>query len=73
MGDPRAIGAAMAIALLTTLYGALIATLVALPVASRLRALARAEWMERARLAPPLVDLAAREQPRPRPVQEQTA
>lgn len=73
MSDPRAIGAAMAIALLTTLYGALIATLIALPVASRLRALARAEWMERTRLMPPLTELAAREQPRLRPVQDRTA
>lgn len=68
MNDPHAIGSAMAIALLTTLYGALLASLVALPVAGRLRALARAESIERRRLVAPLVQLAAREAPRTRPV-----
>jgi len=37
MDDPKTIGPAMAIALLTTLYGALIANLVALPIASKLK------------------------------------
>lgn len=64
MADPAAIGRAMAVALLTTLYGALVATLVATPVAGRLRRLARAETFERARLDAPLVALARREQPR---------
>lgn len=36
MDDPSAIGPAMAVALLTTLYGALIANLVALPIADKL-------------------------------------
>jgi chemotaxis protein MotA len=65
MTDPAAIGGAMAIALLATLYGALIGNLVAMPIASRLRAAARAEAFQRARLEAPLVALAAREQPRP--------
>lgn len=73
MGDPRAIGAAMAIALLTTLYGALIATMVGVPIAGRLRTLARAEQVERARLAGPLASLASREQPRLRLAPEQRA
>ncbi|MEO5865755.1 MAG: MotA/TolQ/ExbB proton channel family protein [Sphingomonas sp.] len=64
MQDPSAIGAAMAVALLATLYGALIANLVALPVAARLRRHGRAEAVERLRLEAPLVALAAREQPR---------
>lgn len=63
MTDPQAIGGAMAVALLATLYGALIANLVAMPVAARLRAAARIEAMERARLEAPLVALAARERP----------
>jgi len=37
MEDPKAIGPAMAVALLTTLYGAIIANAVALPVAEKLR------------------------------------
>ncbi|MCW8951420.1 MAG: MotA/TolQ/ExbB proton channel family protein, partial [Rhodospirillales bacterium] len=36
MDDPKTIGPAMAVALLTTLYGALIANLVALPIAEKL-------------------------------------
>ena len=36
MDDPKTIGPAMAIALLTTLYGALIANLVAMPIADKL-------------------------------------
>ena len=66
MTDPAAIGGAMAVALLATLYGALIGNLVAMPVAHRLRANARAEAFERARLAAPLGELARREQPRAR-------
>lgn len=36
MDDPKSIGPAMAVALLTTLYGALIANLVAIPIAAKL-------------------------------------
>ncbi|NWN33749.1 biopolymer transporter ExbB, partial [Klebsiella michiganensis] len=36
MKDPQAIGGAMAVALLATLYGALLANLALLPVAARL-------------------------------------
>ncbi len=63
MTDPAAIGQAMAIALLSTLYGALLAALVGMPIAGRLRRLARAEAFERARLEAPLVALAKRERP----------
>ncbi|WP_299645968.1 MotA/TolQ/ExbB proton channel family protein [Sphingomonas bacterium] len=64
MTDPAAIGGAMAVALLATLYGALLANLVALPIAHRLRAAARTEAFERARLAEPLAALAHREAPK---------
>lgn len=37
MGDPQSIGPAMAVALLTTLYGAMVANMFALPVADKLR------------------------------------
>lgn len=63
MTDPAAIGGAMAIALLATLYGALLANLAFLPIANRLRVAGRAEAFERARLDPPLVALADRERP----------
>ena len=63
MTDPAAIGGAMAVALLATLYGALLANLVAAPIAHRLRARARCEWLERERLLAPLAALATREAP----------
>ena len=58
MRDPATIGAAMAVALLTTLYGAALANLVALPIAARLKRNARHEAQERARYEGPLVSLA---------------
>lgn len=64
MTDPSQIGGAMAVALLTTLYGAILASLIAGPIAARLRRLARAEAVERSRLEAPLVALARRERPR---------
>lgn len=67
MQDASVIGAAMAVALLATLYGALLANLVAAPIAARLRRQARGEAMERLRLEAPLIALADREQPRPTP------
>ncbi|MBX9795370.1 MotA/TolQ/ExbB proton channel family protein [Sphingomonas sp.] len=66
MTDPSAIGGAMAVALLSTLYGALIANLVALPIAGRLRRAARVEAFERLRIEAPLRALAVREAPRRR-------
>ncbi|UVO51235.1 MotA/TolQ/ExbB proton channel family protein [Sphingomonas sp. SUN019] len=66
MTDPQAIGSAMAVALLATLYGALLSNLIALPIANRLRAAARHEAFERARIEEPLVALATREQPQNR-------
>ena len=62
--DPAALGGAMAVALLTTLYGAVLATLIAMPVAARLRRIADCEFAERARLEAPLAALAPRERPR---------
>jgi chemotaxis protein MotA len=45
MSDPGSIGPAMAVALLTTLYGALIANVIATPIAEKLRALHRDEMI----------------------------
>lgn len=63
MTDPAMIGQAMAIALLSTLYGAVLAALVGMPIAGRLRRLAGAEAFERTRFELPLVTLARRERP----------
>ncbi|HWK36791.1 motility protein A [Sphingomonas sp.] len=68
MTDPATIGASMAVAVLATLYGALAANLIAMPIAARLRRAARAELVERARLVRPLAALADRERPRARAV-----
>ena len=64
VSDPAAIGRAMAVALLATLYGALVANLIAAPIAARLRRAAREEALGRARMVAPLVRLAERERPR---------
>lgn len=48
MSDPKAIGPAMAVALLTTLYGAMLATMVSLPMADKLEL--RREEEKRAKL-----------------------
>jgi chemotaxis protein MotA len=57
MHDTSAIGGAMAVALLATLYGALLANLVALPITNRLKRRARIEAQARARLEAPLAAL----------------
>ena len=43
MGDPKSIGPAMAVALLTTLYGAVIANMIAFPIMQKLEQRAEAE------------------------------
>lgn len=73
MRDPATIGGAMAVALLATLYGALLANLVAQPIAVRLRRLARREDEERARLEAPLAAIAAIEPAVPRMLHEYAA
>lgn len=47
MDDPKAIGPAMAVALLTTLYGSVIANAIALPIADKLRHRSREESTNR--------------------------
>ena len=47
MEDPQAIGPAMAVALLTTLYGAMISNLIALPIADKLASKAQSEYLIR--------------------------
>jgi len=47
MDDPKSIGPAMAIALLTTLYGAIIANAIALPIAAKLKAISENERLNK--------------------------
>jgi len=52
MGDPASIGPAMAVALLTTLYGAILATMIFLPLADKLNL----RMTEEARMNAMLID-----------------
>lgn len=47
MDDPKKIGPAMAIALLTTLYGAVIANAIAIPIADKLKLISNAEKLNK--------------------------
>lgn len=47
MDDPKSIGPAMAVALLTTLYGAVIANAIALPIAAKLKAISNDERLSK--------------------------
>jgi len=47
MDDPSKIGGAMAVAILTTFYGATLAYLIFIPIADKLAERSRAEWMTR--------------------------
>lgn len=47
MDDPKSIGPAMAVALLTTLYGAVIANAIALPIAEKLKAISEDERLNK--------------------------
>ena len=47
MDDPKSIGPAMAVALLTTLYGAIVANMVALPISDKLKLRANEERLNR--------------------------
>lgn len=47
MDDPKSIGPAMAVALLTTLYGAIIANMIAIPIADKLELRAKEEKLNR--------------------------
>jgi chemotaxis protein MotA len=62
MNDPAAMGPAMAIAMLTTLYGLILSFVFAGPVAARLERLSEAECQWQARAAERLVALARAEE-----------
>jgi len=47
MDDPKSIGPAMAVALLTTLYGAIIANAIAIPIAAKLKAISNTERLNK--------------------------
>ena len=62
--DPSAIGPAMAVALLTTLYGSLIANVIAIPLAKKLEIRSSEEVAEKTLIAHGLLSILAGENPR---------
>ena len=64
MDDPKSIGPAMAIALLTTLYGAMFANMVALPVADKLSLCRNEEGISKAMVIDALLAIQAGQNPR---------
>jgi chemotaxis protein MotA len=64
MNDPSTIGPAMAVALLTTLYGAIIANVVCIPMAGKLRVRSQSEVLHKSLVAEGLRLLLLGENPR---------
>jgi chemotaxis protein MotA len=64
LSDPAAIGPAMAVALLTTLYGALIANLIALPIADKLGARCQQERINKSIILESVLSIQRGENPR---------
>ncbi|MFT7559420.1 MAG: chemotaxis protein MotA [Flavobacteriales bacterium] len=64
MDDPKAIGPAMAVALLTTLYGAIIANAIAQPIADKLKLRAAEEAISKSLVIDALLAIQAGQNPR---------
>lgn len=64
MDDPKAIGPAMAVALLTTLYGAMLANLFCLPIAFKLKVRAGEEKLNQALILDGILGIADGQNPR---------
>jgi chemotaxis protein MotA len=64
MSDPSAIGPAMAVALITTFYGSLLANLISWPVATRLKVRHSEEMMEKQVMLEGILSVQAGENPR---------
>lgn len=64
MDDPKAIGPAMAVALLTTLYGAIMANMFAIPVANKLELRATEEAMVKGMMIDGLIGIQAGQNPK---------
>jgi len=64
MDDPKSIGPAMAVALLTTLYGAMLATMVALPIADKLTLRMTEESLLKSMIIDALMGIQAGQNPR---------
>ncbi len=63
MDDPETIGPSMAVALLTTLYGARIANLIALPIADKLASKSAQEYSRRSLVIEAVNQIAEKQNP----------
>ena len=61
MSDPTAIGPAMSVALITTLYGSMIANVYAIPMAKKLEARSKEEVEEKQLIARGILSILARD------------
>ena len=64
MDDPKSIGPAMAVALLTTLYGSLLANVVCMPIADKLKLRGSEEGLLQALVIDGLLSIQAGQNPR---------
>jgi chemotaxis protein MotA len=64
MDDPKSIGPAMAVALLTTLYGAMMATMIMIPFADKLILRAEQEGLIQAMIIDALIAIQGGQNPR---------
>ncbi|MEY3018639.1 MAG: hypothetical protein RL336_1774 [Pseudomonadota bacterium] len=64
MDDPKAIGPAMAVSLLTTLYGAVIANMVAIPMANKLELRSKEEALSKGMMIDGLLGIQAGQNPK---------
>lgn len=64
MNDPSTIGPAMAVALITTFYGAIIANMMALPMAGKLVARSREESLEKGMIIEGIMSISAGDNPK---------
>jgi len=64
MDDPKTIGPAMAVALLTTLYGAIIANMLAIPIADKLELRSGEERVSKCLVIDALMGIQAGQNPR---------
>jgi len=64
MSDPSSIGPAMAVAIITTFYGAIMANLIALPMAGKLTTRSREEVVEKGMIIEGIMSISAGDNPR---------
>ena len=64
MDDPKQIGPAMAVALLTTLYGAILANMFALPIADKLAVRSGEEYTNKSLIIDALLGIQSGQNPR---------